>query len=271
MVAGIAVMTGYFYDLLLLFLIVFIHEMGHALAALHYKWKIKKIELLPFGGVMETTESGGRPLKEELVVAIAGPMTHLPLMFISYLLLPMDFWELDVHQLFIHYNMTLLLFNLLPIWPLDGGKMLLCLYSFRLPFYKAQKMMWKTSSVCLIVCTVTFLTLFPYHLHAWFLFLFFLVAHYTEWRQQPYRFFRFLLEREQRQNNSMKVTTKWETISDKESPMEAAKKMRINQKHQFFVKENGQTIPESYILEAIISKGTGMIPMKEQFPSFPKK
>ena len=68
----IGIFTARFKELLLLFCIVLIHELGHAFAAAHYNWRIKRIQLLPFGGVAELEEHGNKSLKEELVVVIAG-------------------------------------------------------------------------------------------------------------------------------------------------------------------------------------------------------
>ncbi|SFE70910.1 M50 family metallopeptidase [Alteribacillus iranensis] len=270
-IAGIAVFTGFFYDLLLLFLIVLTHEMGHAAAAFHFKWRVKKIELLPFGGVMETSENGSRPLHEEVMVAVAGPFMHIPLILLSFFLVSFHFWQPADHTMFLHYNLVLLCFNLLPIWPLDGGKLLQAFLSSRLSFYHAQKVMWKMS--CFFLCTgaALFFYLFPYHLQAWMLFLFFIIVHYTEWKQQPYRFFRFLLEREKKAHPSPHTLPEEEKIiSFSESPWDVAKKIRSNRYHQFLMKENGQTVPESYILEAIISEGTGRTPVKEQLSFFKK-
>lgn len=53
-------MTGYFREVLMVFLIVFIHELGHAGAAHYFKWRIHKVELLPFGGVAEVEDSGNK-------------------------------------------------------------------------------------------------------------------------------------------------------------------------------------------------------------------
>ena len=67
----IGIFTARFKELILLFCIVLIHELGHALAAAHYNWRIKN-SAFAFGGVAELEEHGNKSLKEELVVVIAG-------------------------------------------------------------------------------------------------------------------------------------------------------------------------------------------------------
>lgn len=66
-VMGIAVVTAHFTQLLMLFCIVFVHEMGHAVTANHFNWRIKAIQILPFGGSVETEEYGNKSMREELL------------------------------------------------------------------------------------------------------------------------------------------------------------------------------------------------------------
>ncbi|MFD2625434.1 M50 family metallopeptidase [Salibacterium salarium] len=256
--AGAAVFTGFFYDIMLLFLIIFLHELGHAFAAIHFKWRIKKIELLPFGGMMETEEHGNRPIFEEIIVAAAGPAVHVPLIGLSFLLLHTPFWTTADHTMFIYYNITLLCFNILPVWPLDGGKLMFCLYMSVLPYYWAQKKMWWTSCLVLGGLTVLLFFYYPLHLQGWLLLLFFIIIHYTEWKQQPYSFFRFLMGKQTLDHrHHTRFTDK--KISWHARPVDAAKYIGKNKVTSFFIIENGQTLPESYILEAIVKKRRGLI------------
>src|SRR5690625_4141852 len=75
----ISVLTGTFIQLFIIFIIVVIHELGHFFAATHFKWRIHSIILWAFGGVMETDEFMARPLKEEIIVTVSGPLQHLPI------------------------------------------------------------------------------------------------------------------------------------------------------------------------------------------------
>ncbi|WP_051302094.1 site-2 protease family protein [Salibacterium aidingense] len=259
--AGTAVFTGFFYEIMLLFLIILLHELGHAAAALHYQWRVKQIALLPFGGMMETEEHGNRPVREEVMVTIAGPLVHLPLIALSFLMLDTSFWNHADHSLFLHYNITIFCFNLLPVWPLDGGKLLFCLLSARLPFYKAQKRMWFISCTVLITAVAGLCLYLPFHVQAWLIVLFFIVLHYTEWKQHPYSFFRFLMNKTANPLQPAPYLKK--SISWHNRPVDAAKWIGRHGTTSFFIIENGQTLPESYILETITEKRLGMKPLKE--------
>lgn len=116
LVLGAGVISGRFYEVLMLFIIVFIHEMGHGAAAHFFHWSIEKIELLPFGGVAQTNEYGNRPLVEECIVVLAGPVQHLLLWLIAAILYHYSILTSQEYALFVMHNTTILVFNLLPVW-----------------------------------------------------------------------------------------------------------------------------------------------------------
>ena len=59
-VVGISVATAHFTEMMMLLTIIFVHEIGHAVCAQYFKWRIKSIQLLPFGGTLETEEYGNK-------------------------------------------------------------------------------------------------------------------------------------------------------------------------------------------------------------------
>ncbi|PDZ47687.1 stage IV sporulation intramembrane metalloprotease SpoIVFB [Bacillus wiedmannii] len=191
----IGIFTARFKELLLLFCIVLIHELGHAFAAAHYNWRIKKIQLLPFGGVAELEEHGNKSLKEELVVVIAGPIQHIWMMVVGYIVFEAGWLGADLYYFFIWNNIIILAFNLLPIWPLDGGKVLFNVLSYRFPYLQAHEKMMKLSCVFFSVILVWKLLWNSNNIMMWVLLIFLAVSLYQEWKQRQYAFMRFLLER----------------------------------------------------------------------------
>lgn len=175
--------------------IIFIHEMGHAAAAAFFSWRVKRIVLLPFGGVAEMDEHGNRPLKEEAIVVAAGPLQHVWMMGAAYLLYSFSWMPQSLYELFFQYNLMVLLFNLFPIWPLDGGKMIFLLLSIKKPFPVAHRMALMISFFCLSVFSLLIAIAAPYHINVWVIISFLIFSLYHEWKQQRYVFIRFLLER----------------------------------------------------------------------------
>lgn len=127
--------------MLLLFTCVFLHEMGHSLVAQAFGMKVKSIELLPIGGVARLL---GKPktARQEIAVALAGPLVNvvlavglgLTLWWRGYSLPAEGFRgslqpSLDTMLVLLTSgNATLALFNLLPFFPLDGGRVLRALF-----------------------------------------------------------------------------------------------------------------------------------------------
>jgi len=190
----LAFVTGLFVQYMLILSIVLIHEMGHFLIARLLGWRIRKVMLWFFGGVMETDEYLSRPIYEECLVVIAGPIQHVLIhiglfyfgdIFLSEQLLT------QAHQ----YNVGILLFNLLPIWPLDGGKLVQLGLSLLFPFKRAYQLIL-ILSICVIVCLLFVGSLYIIlTMSGLVLGLFLLQENFLEWKRRHYIFIRFLLNR----------------------------------------------------------------------------
>ncbi|WP_026693781.1 site-2 protease family protein [Peribacillus kribbensis] len=195
LVLGIGVLTAQFTYLCMLFFVILIHELGHAAAAQYFSWRIKSIKLLPFGGELETEEHGNRPAREELVVALAGPLQHIWMALLAFGLYGGHMLEGGVFYSFLFMNTMILLFNLLPIWPLDGGKLLFTFLSLKSPFLIAHKNTIAASAITIGIGILLSLITVPNNLNIWIMVLFLLFSLFVEWKQRHYIFIRFLLER----------------------------------------------------------------------------
>ncbi len=140
-------------------------------------------------------EHGNRPLREEMFVVLAGPVQHIWMYAVSYLLYSMSLISGDLFRLFLEFNGMILLFNLFPIWPLDGGKLAFLLFSLKMPFPEAHRMTLRLSTVFLGLFAIVTLAAAPYHLNLWVIMAFLSFSLYHEWKQRRYVFMRFLLER----------------------------------------------------------------------------
>ena len=116
----------------IIFLIsIFIHELCHSLMAQHYKLKVSEIELFLFGGVSKIEEEPKTP-KSEFFISAVGPLSSLimGLIYLSlYFIFPKPLPTYSYILLVIFYysgitNFSLGVFNLLPAFPMDGGRVL---------------------------------------------------------------------------------------------------------------------------------------------------
>jgi len=113
-------------SVLIFFLSIVLHELAHSVVARAYKIPVKNITLFIFGGVAQITREAKRPLAE-LLMAIAGPMMSLALAFAflgAWWLLGADDTRAIDHVLFwlAITNGALAIFNLIPAFPMDGGR-----------------------------------------------------------------------------------------------------------------------------------------------------
>jgi Zn-dependent protease len=134
--------------ILALFLCVILHEYGHALTARVFGIQTQGITLLPIGGVARLEKMPEDP-KEELVVAAAGPAVNLvigaallvSLLISGFFASPMDISSMTENfwvQL-MTMNFSLVAFNLIPAFPMDGGRVLRGLLGLRMDRVKATK------------------------------------------------------------------------------------------------------------------------------------
>ena len=182
----LTVITGTFREYVFFMSLILIHEMGHALVAMLFHWKIKEIHIYPFGGVTLFEEKINRPMLEELCILLAGPMIQI--LYHGVLKTSCSL------PIFSFYHHMLLFFNLLPIYPLDGGRLFFLFYQSFFPYLKSHKFMIMTSVFSLLFCLLLFSHYhFSYFLILYFFFLFLKII--EEKRKEPFLFKKFLLER----------------------------------------------------------------------------
>lgn len=120
----LAAPAGRLIDVLLLLALVCSHEGAHLAVAAGLGCRVTELRLMPLGGALTLGPEAEVVPRTEIAVALAGPLHHLVLLAAARLAGPFP-QALGSHWLFfLQANLSLALFNLLPVYPLDGGRIL---------------------------------------------------------------------------------------------------------------------------------------------------
>lgn len=137
-----------------LFFCVLLHEFGHALAGRHYGIRTPDITLLPIGGVARMERIPDKP-SMELVIAVAGPAVNVAIAtaLAGILILtggiltgPDNTLRVMLHNLLV-VNCGLIIFNMIPAFPMDGGRVLRSLLAMRFSHLGATRVAARTGQV----------------------------------------------------------------------------------------------------------------------------
>lgn len=190
LVVLISFLAGYFEYTFLTILLVLIHELGHFLMGIILKLKVKEINIYFFGGVTLLNEDLNLPIYKEILFLIMGPLLQIFfVLFIKYLY-TLGYVNVLTYEKIIIINKFLLTFNLLPILPLDGGKLVNNILDYFLPYKLSHKI-----SIIISIVFIPFIIIINNKLLGIVLTLFLIYKLYIEISNNKHRLNKLLLER----------------------------------------------------------------------------
>ncbi len=152
MLFALVISLNLFIIFVLLFICVLLHELAHSVTAIRNGIEVKKIILYPLGGG-SMIDMDDIPPKLEFRIAIAGPISSFLLGFIfgiAVIFTPAGTLELFIQLLFI-LNILLAVFNILPWFPLDGGRVLRSYLEKKRNFLSATKLTVNISNAIIVL------------------------------------------------------------------------------------------------------------------------
>lgn len=215
----IFILMGRFKFILYFMLIIIVHELGHILVSLIFKWKIEKIIILPFGGLTKYNQLINTPLIEEFLVSISG------ILFQTFFYVIINKYINYKYFYLIHY--FIIIFNLLPIYPLDGSKILNVVFNKITSF--------KNSILFIVIIsylTIFFLSLVLFNINkiVFMILIFLFIEVNNFYKERELLFNKFLFER---YTHSLKFK--------KEKLINNVDKMKKDYKHLFYIDKKYMT------------------------------
>ena len=135
------VLTGYITNLLVFSSLILVHEIGHYIMAKINNFQVDKIVIYPYGGITKINCMINSDINKELMIAISGIVMQMFFYFFILILYRYNIVREYIYNMYSVYNKNIIIFNILPIIPLDGSKIInLILYKF-IPFNLTNKIM----------------------------------------------------------------------------------------------------------------------------------
>ena len=155
----LSMFTASFKKIIILFLIIIFHELGHIIWLNKYHKKIISINIYPFGGITKYVSFLNHNLIEELIISIGGIINQLIFYLMSYILFRINLLNSNTYTLFIKYNTLLIIFNLIPIIPLDGSKIINILLEYFFSYNKSLLLTIIISIISLVIFNIISLSI----------------------------------------------------------------------------------------------------------------
>lgn len=132
-------------------LFAFVHELGHICTGLILKLKPKTLELMPFGVsiTFEIYEYKKLVETKKIIIALAGPVTNLIIVLVTNFLHIND----NLKQMIIYSNLLIAIFNMIPLYPLDGGRILKGIIRLKKSEIKTDEIINKISNIVIVLIT----------------------------------------------------------------------------------------------------------------------
>lgn len=230
----IFILIGKFRFISYFMMLILVHELGHILVSLYYKWNIEKVIILPFGGLTKYKIFINHKVREEFFVSIAG---------ITFQIIFYIFINKIVHyKYFSVMNYFIIIFNLIPIYPLDGSKIMSSIISKITSYKNSLKICSTVSYIFLILILIL-----SFNINKLFILvlIFLLIETIKLSKNINYIFNRFLLER---YLNNFKFK--------KRKIIKRIDEMKLDYTHIFNI--NNKFITEKEILHKMFDKGNDL-------------
>lgn len=253
---------GYIQYAVISFSIVFLHELSHSLIAYILGYKIKEIEIFPLGGVVRLSDFIGINPKHEIMIALAGPISNLIMSIIGYLVIKNYNINNSLLTYFIYANIIITITNLLPVLPLDGGRVARAYLTYLIGIKKSTKVITVISkffSVIIFFLGIVLLTYNKFNILISFVAIFLYISIQKENEMAVFIFMKEIIDKKQALINNGVLKTKQLVATKETSLKKVINKFKPQRYHIITVMDEKCNVvgvlTESDIIEGIIKYG----------------
>lgn len=234
----LSLISGLFRDILCLFIIIMIHEIGHIITSLLFNWNIKKINITCCGGYITYDENIDKPFKEELLIAVSGILMQTLFYVTCFILNKIQLMSIDTLLMIRKYHYSILIFNIIPVIPLDGSKILNTILNMYFPYKKSLEITNLISVFIIFITLIIFIILNLKIEYGYLVIASFVISKVLKnIKDTPFLYNRFLFER---YKNPINVN-KFSYIKNGDIKM-----LKRQRKNYFYI--NNRYYKESFIL-----------------------
>ncbi|MBO6195173.1 MAG: site-2 protease family protein [Bacilli bacterium] len=226
--------TGLIKELSIILILIIFHEFGHYLMSVIFKWNINKIIIYPFGGLIKYEEEVDKPLLEELLITISGPLNQWIIFIFFFILYKNYYISSYYYNNLYNYHISMFIFNIIPIIPLDGSKLINIVLNKLFNYRLSYNILLVISLIFLLGFVLTFRNNYSYLIVISF--LIYELINYV--KNKNIMFNRFIFEKYLYKNKYKKYIK-----------IRNIKSMKRNKKH--LIKNNGTYITEKEYIKKI--------------------
>ncbi len=185
-------LTGYIKHIIIIFTIIIFHEMGHIMLLKLFKIEIISVEIYPFGGITSSNKLINTSVNRDIIIYLGGIINQVFLCLFFTFLYKKNIITYTTLEIFNMYNKSILIFNILPIKPLDGGEIVRLILEKFISFKKAYYISNIISIISLMIFIIYNIT---YNLNEYVIISFLFFKLLITIREEAKIFNKFLLER----------------------------------------------------------------------------